>query len=123
MSEAALPPLVAPPPRLSARRCRRHPARDAAARCVECGGDYCRECVSEHDGRLLCVTCLEKAAKGGEKDAPRSGGARRLLTAGVAALILWLLFYSLGIALVQTSIDGHGTLVHSLPDPAEDDDG
>jgi hypothetical protein len=32
------------------------------ARCPECRRFYCRECVTEHDDRLLCASCLKKAA-------------------------------------------------------------
>ncbi len=75
------------------RRCRNHPAREAACRCPECRLDYCRECVTEHAGRLLCSGCIAKvSAKAGA-----GGGTRRRLRAvGVAAggmLAAWLFFF------------------------------
>ena len=45
---------------LHLRRCVRHPNRDAAARCPSCQQYFCRECVVEHDGRLLCSDCLRR---------------------------------------------------------------
>jgi hypothetical protein len=81
---------------LALQRCLNHPAREAAARCVECAGHFCRECVVEHDGRLLCAACLRKASK---TSALRELWLARvwtfLRTAG-ALLVLWLAFFSLG---------------------------
>ena len=42
------------------QRCWNHEAREAACRCPACGRSYCRECVSEHEGRLLCAACLSR---------------------------------------------------------------
>ena len=35
------------------RRCLHHPAREAVALCPECRRFYCRECVTEHAGRMI----------------------------------------------------------------------
>lgn len=43
---------------LAHERCLRHDLREAAGRCPACRRYYCRECLTEHDHRLLCVTCL-----------------------------------------------------------------
>ena len=47
---------------LSQQRCFNHGGREAVARCPECRRFYCRECVTEHDGRLICAGCLKKLA-------------------------------------------------------------
>jgi hypothetical protein len=47
---------------LSQRRCRNHTERPAAGRCPLCAFFYCRECITEHDGRLLCAACVDKSA-------------------------------------------------------------
>lgn len=44
---------------LAQARCFKHVSREAAAKCPECGRFYCRECVTEHEGRVVCRTCLE----------------------------------------------------------------
>lgn len=68
MSTATSPPL----PALNRLRCWTHPAREAAARCPACTRFFCRECVTEHDGRFLCAGCLRAAlAVGGEETARR----------------------------------------------------
>ncbi len=45
------------------QRCFNHALREAAARCPQCGHFYCRECITEHDDRVICATCLGKLAK------------------------------------------------------------
>ena len=49
---------------LTHQRCFHHSHREAVARCPECRQFYCRECVTEHDYRVICATCLKKIAAG-----------------------------------------------------------
>lgn len=67
---------------LARQRCWSHAGREAVSRCPECRRFYCRECVTEHDGRLLCVQCL------GAKTAAKAGpvGTRWALWAAAALL-------------------------------------
>jgi len=44
---------------LSQKRCKNHPSREAVARCPECTGFFCRECITEHDDKVLCSACLK----------------------------------------------------------------
>jgi hypothetical protein len=44
------------------QRCFTHASREAAARCPECQRFYCRECVTEHEDRVICAGCLAKMA-------------------------------------------------------------
>jgi hypothetical protein len=78
------------------QRCVYHDFREAACRCPICRRYFCRECVTEHDDRLLCVECLKTIAA---SQATRLSAARRalggLLTVG-GVLIAWLFFYSVG---------------------------
>ncbi len=43
-------------------RCLFHPLREAAALCPHCGGTFCRECVTDEEGKLACPPCLRKLA-------------------------------------------------------------
>lgn len=43
-------------------RCWNHEEREAVCRCPECGRSFCRECVGEHESRLLCAGCLKAKA-------------------------------------------------------------
>lgn len=45
------------------QRCWNHEDREAVCRCPECGRSFCRECVGEHESRLLCAVCLKATAK------------------------------------------------------------
>ncbi|MEJ2037589.1 MAG: hypothetical protein P8X55_01460 [Desulfosarcinaceae bacterium] len=97
---------------LRTQHCFNHYQREAVVRCPGCGRYYCRECVTEHDERMLCSHCLEqKAASGGH-------GRRRLFESGLLLLqglggwlILGYAFYLLGKTLLAIPHDFHeGTL-------------
>jgi hypothetical protein len=81
---------------LALLRCLNHPEREAAYRCPGCKRDYCRECGAEHDGRMMCASCLKKLAPEG-KSRGRSWSA--IATAGsplAGFFIAWMFFYYLG---------------------------
>jgi len=76
-------------------RCLNHRDREAVARCPSCREFYCRECVTEHEGRVVCAKCLAALA------APaRAGGLRysirRPVYAVIAFLLIWTCFFALG---------------------------
>jgi hypothetical protein len=78
------------------QRCWNHEAREAACRCPACGRNYCRECVSEHEGRLLCAACLSGVTAGRE---PSGGRWRKLAPAAMIAaaiLLAWLTYWVAG---------------------------
>jgi hypothetical protein len=79
-------------------RCVVHAQREAAALCLGCKAFYCRECVTEHDGRVLCSRCIAAASKPRDKSA-----AIAFVKLSMAALagfaLLWLSFYYVGAAL------------------------
>lgn len=83
------------------RRCARHGDREAAARCPSCGGFFCRECIVEHEGRLLCTSCL--ATQAAPKQARRGDFAalRRQLALAAATLAAVLVFYAVGSVLLN----------------------
>lgn len=85
------------PPTMSLRhaRCLFHPLREAAARCPHCGGTFCRECVTDEDGKLACPPCLRRIAR---PPAPKRSLTRQLrqVLAGFAALaFLVALFFAM----------------------------
>jgi len=93
------------------QRCHHHPAREAAARCPECGRHFCRECVVEHEDRVLCAACLRRLATA---TTAKRHWLRPLLRAGAALcgfLALWLLFHLGGQLLLAIPSTFHeGTL-------------
>ena len=73
------------------QQCWNHEAREAVCRCPECAHSYCRECVTEHEARLLCAACLRKVLTGaGLKRHKRRVPALVLLATGL--LLSWVLF-------------------------------
>src|SRR5690348_7535361 len=76
-------------------RCLFHPLREAAARCPHCGGTYCRECVTDEEGKLACPPCLRRL---GHPPAPKAAPARlfREVVVGLTAFTcLAALFFAL----------------------------
>jgi hypothetical protein len=92
---------------LSRARCFNHPEREAVARCPECGRHFCRECVNEHEDRLLCAFCLDRllAAPGFRR---RSlGRSVPVVQAFLGFLFLWLSCYLLGRLLIAIPSSFH----------------
>lgn len=85
---------------LAHKRCRNHAQREAAGRCPECERFFCRECLTEHEGRVLCAACLAT----GPADAPHSkiplAGLIRTCQLAIAVAVLWIFFSSFGRAVV-----------------------
>ena len=93
------------------QRCFNHALREAVARCPECGRFFCRECVTEHDDRVICATCLRQMAK--PPFTQRAGFLAVLRTGELAAGLTaaWVIFYLLGLLLVSMPNSFHeGTL-------------
>ncbi len=81
------------------QRCMYHPSREPVGRCAECRNPFCRECVTEHDDRLICAACLARSR-------PTPGSRSRLLHwlgAPAGVLTAWLFFWLLGWVLVTFS--------------------
>ncbi len=101
---------------LRARRCVRHATREAVGRCSACGGFFCRECVSEHGGRLVCASCLAKAAvKTEEKRGGAMGAVWRGAVFCAGLLLLWFLFQTLGGLLLGIPADVHDGTIWRRP--------
>lgn len=88
------------------KRCFNHGGREAVARCPRCERYYCRECITEHEGRVICGRCLASRPEPGKR-----GHLAALAGAGFPALggvlLLWLVFYYLGKALLLVPTSFH----------------
>ena len=85
--------------------------REAAARCPECQQFFCRECITEHDDRVLCTTCLKKLTR--LPFAQRFAFAKMLRLAQCAAgiVLVWFFFFLIGAGLLKLPASFHeGTL-------------
>jgi len=98
-------------PSLTHQRCFNHFQREAVARCVECRQFFCRECVTEHDDRILCASCLKKLLQPALTSRRWFVGILRLAQGLAGVLLLWLVFYLLGVTLLDIPTSFHeGTL-------------
>jgi hypothetical protein len=82
------------------QRCLNHSLREAAVQCPSCKRFFCRECVTEHERRMICVSCVAALARSEDK-IDRVIRARWTLTALAGILIAWLVFYYLGLTLAR----------------------
>ena len=119
--------LASPPTHQITHRCLNHPIREAVARCSACSRGYCRECIAEHDDRLLCAACLclasQALAPAMPSRWPRRIGSVFATLAG--ATFAWFCFYSLGQILVSIPSQYHADRMMDflqLEDPAESDE-
>ena len=90
---------------LRQRRCDNHPKREASARCPECGRFFCRECITEHDDRVLCASCLAALSVKKSKHAQSWAWILRLGLAFLAAAVVFFALFLIGSFLV--SIPSH----------------
>ncbi len=95
---------------LKVQRCFNHRQREAVARCATCGNYFCRECVTEHAGRMTCARCLVQPAviKPRLQIVPLLTGT---LLLGVGLVILWFCFFLAGRVLLAIPTAVHeGTI-------------
>lgn len=92
---------------LGNQRCFNHGLREAAARCPECGRCFCRECITEHDDRVLCASCLRKLSGPSFVTPFRLGGLIGIVQFVLGVMVLWLCFYYLGQVLLSLPTSFH----------------
>jgi len=92
---------------LSHQRCFNHAAREAVARCPECRQFFCRECVTEHDDRVICAACLRKLAVVPLKGRRGFLGLVRIAQLCTGVFLAWLFFYWAGQMLLRLPSSFH----------------
>ena len=96
---------------LTHQRCYNHVFREAVARCPGCGRFFCRECITEHEDKALCASCLRKKLKPTRMKLARFQWVLRLGHFFIGFLILYILFFYLGQLLISLPASFHeGTL-------------
>jgi hypothetical protein len=101
---------VAPASDLIRARCSVHPQREAAARCPECRGFFCRECVTEHGERAICASCLRRlAGAGAERRRLPLRAVGRAVQLVLGILAAWFFFYAVGEILASFPDSFHET--------------
>lgn len=89
------------------QRCFHHSRREAAARCPGCGHFYCRECITEHEDRVICAACLKKLVNPPFTQKRGFVGLVRTVQVGVGLLTVWLFFYLFGQLLLSIAPSFH----------------
>ena len=93
---------------LAQSRCFQHVSREAVARCPACSRFYCRECVTEHEGRMICRGCLDELLAAHTKE---SGGlfsaVRAWMLAGAGYAFAAYVFYQVGRMLLRIPSEFH----------------
>src|SRR5277367_645482 len=92
---------------LRQKRCVNHPQREASARCPECGKFYCRECISEHDDRILCASCLARIVIKKDAGTPMWTWAPQVGLALLAVATVYFIFLLVGNFLLSFPSDFH----------------
>lgn len=91
--------------------CLHHASREAVARCPQCSQFFCRECITEHDDRIICAACLRKILHPVETKRRSFAGLGRAVMFGCGMLTAWTAFYWVGRILLTIPAAFHdGTL-------------
>ena len=106
---------------LLANRCLHHPVREAVARCPECGQFFCRECITEHEDRVVCSSCLKRLTAKKETKRRNFSPLVRVSAAALGILVAWLFFFVVGRILLNIPASVHeGTIFEQeLPELGE----
>ena len=83
-------------PAIRSQRCFLHPDREAAARCPGCSRFFCRECVTEHEDRVLCAACIRKSAAHRETRHTTWRFLVQSVEMCFGIMLSWLFFYYMG---------------------------
>jgi hypothetical protein len=89
------------------KRCANHYRREAVARCPECSRTFCRECVTEHDARILCASCLAKILTPVSKTKKRFRHLSRGTAFAFGVLLVWYVFFLVGQILIAIPTKFH----------------
>jgi hypothetical protein len=92
---------------LAQQRCFNHAAREAVALCPECGRCFCRECVTEHEDRVICAACLNTLARPSLIRRRRFVRTLRMIQALFGLMTAWFFFYLLGQVLLTLPSSFH----------------
>ncbi len=92
---------------LAAQRCFHHSLREAVALCPECRHFYCRECITEHDDRVICAACLRKSIPTADRPGRSLAWIAPLFQLGLGFAVIWFFFYLCGATLLSVPASFH----------------
>jgi hypothetical protein len=85
------------------QQCWNHETREAVCRCPGCSRSYCRECVTEHEARLLCAACLRKTLPDAAVTRRAARRVPRVVVLAAGLLLAWFLFLGLAAGVSEFS--------------------
>lgn len=91
---------------ISLSRCFNHAAREAVARCPECTDYFCRECVTEHENKVICASCFRTTTEGAEQE-KRNSVIVSLLALVLGVALIWCVTYLVGRGLLAVPSSWH----------------
>lgn len=102
------------PDNISRQKCFNHADREAAALCLYCRNYFCRECVTEHETKVVCADCLSNVqAPADSKN--RLKPVLHICLFTLSVFFLWFLFFQFGRFLLKMPDSFHdGTLWKTL---------
>ena len=87
--------------------------REAAARCPECGRFFLRECITQHQYRVVCYAWRKKFVGPPQAKRPAFVKIIRLAQCAAALMLTWFFFFIIGETLLRIPTSFHeGTLWH-----------
>jgi len=93
------------------QRCFNHSLREAVARCPECERFFCRECITEHDNRVICAACLAKLTSQAAVSRTAFAVVARAFQLALGFATACFFFYLVGRALLSIDASVHeGTI-------------
>jgi hypothetical protein len=92
---------------LAEQRCLHHVDREAVARCPSCSHFFCRECITEHAGKVICARCLALASARPARTSPWFRRIMLVVPIVFSLFLLWFLFYGAGRLLLSIPSDFH----------------
>lgn len=104
-------------PSLAHQRCFNHAQREAVARCPECKQFFCRECITEHEDRVVCAACLRRLMHRSATPISAFAWLFHFAQCVLGILIVWYFFFLIGDSLLKLPDSFHaGTIwqVHWL---------
>jgi hypothetical protein len=100
---------------ISHERCFNHALREAAARCPQCRRYFCRECVTEHDDRVLCTLCLKQSTSRPHSRGKQMARLVKVVCCAAGFLLAWLFFFLIGDMLTRLPSRFHKEVLWSAP--------
>jgi hypothetical protein len=96
---------------LASQRCFNHAQREAVARCPQCGHCLCRECITEHDDRVICAACLRNVAQARPRQRRAFASITQLCQCLLGLVAAWFFFYLIGEGLLALPTSFHENTV------------